>query len=555
MKLKTCLHLAVFASVALGASLVFYPLVVAQESVQPQVPLGINTIIYNNFDSKLARSYMKTPKALFEFYAARNFKPVWSNSSGVNKEARALVDLIEKSWEHGLNPYSYHLENIYKFLDTRDEPLLADLDVLLSDAYVRLARDLTGIRVDPSSLKSNKKFWKTPLAADYVLGLLQQNSDASALIHSFEPKGRTYEAIQAELVALTTDKAFAYEAVLPIRVNVNVLRPMDRNEAVRKIRVRLDVPAFEGSDPTLYDDRVAAAVIRFQRENGLKDDGIIGGQTLDIMNISHTTKIEQLIANLERLRWVEEEKPNKFVVVNVPSATLWAVEGGKVAFEMPVIVGTQKRPTNIFRTTIDGIRFNPNWTVPPTIKKDDILPKLRDNPDYLSSKGMDLLNNNGQMLNPASLDWQNMSEQDLRSLSMVQKPGLNNPLGRVRVLMPNAYNIYLHDTNDPSYFDRANRAASSGCVRMKYPEQMANFVMSERAGWTPENTQSYIEEGRMRDVFIQNPIPVYLLYYTVWIGEDGALVFGSDLYGFDDNLIKLLKDLDGIFIPVDNNRL
>jgi murein L,D-transpeptidase YcbB/YkuD len=255
---------------------------------------------------------------------------------------------------------------------------------------------------------------------------------------------------------------------------------------------------------------------------------------------------------------VDENKPDKFVVVNIPSATLWAVEGGKVAFEMPVIVGRTKRPTNMFITEIQGVRFNPNWTVPPTIKRDDILPKLQADPEYLTHKGMELigLTDQGRVsLDPASIDWSTITAEDLQSLRFVQDAGNNNPLGRVRVLMPNAYNIYLHDTNEKYYFDRSQRAVSSGCVRMKDPELMAEFIMKNRSSWEDGDMEAMFAHGKTRDVSIDTPIPVYLLYYTVWVNQKGDLVYGNDLYNHDESLIKMLSELDGIFIPVNNNEM
>jgi murein L,D-transpeptidase YcbB/YkuD len=155
-------------------------------------------------------------------------------------------------------------------------------------------------------------------------------------------------------------------------------------------------------------------------------------------------------------------------------------------------------------------------------------------------------------LDPLAFDWENITQEELKDLRMVQVPGAHNPLGRIRVLMPNSYNIYLHDTNEPQYFERASRAASSGCVRMKDPERMANFILQGRKGWDARDLPEVLVDGETRDLFIPEPIPVYMLYYTVWINDQGDLVYGQDLYQFDENLIKMLKNIDGFFIPVDN---
>ena len=274
-----------------------------------------------------------------------------------------------------------------------------------------------------------------------------------------------------------------------------------------------------------------------------------------ILNKSRKDQINQVIANLERLRWVEDEKPADFVVVNIPSATLWAVENNQVAFEMPVIVGREQRPTNIFRTEITGIRLNPDWTVPPTIKQEDIIPKLQEDPEYLTLKGMQLISGRGDgamTLDPSILDWENITNDELKGIRMVQVPGDNNPLGRYRVHMPNSYNIYLHDTNERYLFEKASRAISSGCIRMKDPKRMADFILKRKDGWNEGRTDGVLDSRKKTDLYIQRTIPVYVLYYTTWLDSDGRVIYGQDLYDFDENLIKMLRDIDGIFIPVDN---
>ncbi len=501
----------------------------------------------------LGRGFFKDRKALQVFYQRRSLKPYWSGGRGDRDKRERFVAFIEDSWSHGLNPGSYHIEDIQRLMDAETDAALADLDLLLSDAYVRLGQDLTGIRVDPLALNTRRSFWRKALPADVLLFRLG-NDSAKDVLDGLSQKGLIYTRVRQELRDIVTGPVADYERVLPIHIR-GILRPNERHERVIDLRLRLGV-SDEVDDPYLYDDALAAEIIRFQRRHALKPDGLIGGQTLDVLNISREQKIRQLIANLERLRWVDESRPDKFVVVNIPSATLWAVEDGELAFEMPVIVGRKKRPTNMFVSDITGVRFNPNWTVPYTIKREDILPALREDPEYLTHKGMELLMGSGEdMVNidPVSIDWASMSEDELKYFRMVQIPGGQNPLGRVRILMPNRYNIYLHDTNKPHYFDRASRALSSGCVRLKEPEKMAEFIMKERSGWSGEVMQGVLEEGDTRDLYIPRSIPVYLLYYTVWINERDEIIYGHDLYGYDKTLIKMLSKLDGIFIPVDNN--
>ncbi len=505
--------------------------------------------------SKDSRKFVSDPKAIADFYAHRAFEPLWVTSSRVRSDAKDMRDVIKESWTHGLNPYSYHFEAIEGRMESREEISLAELEVMLTDAYLRIGHDLTGIRVNPASLKSNRRFWKQPLSSEELLFNLNQNRrDVDDFIGAYAPQGQTYKTLQKELVTLVEGQPEPYEDLLPIRVE-GLLHPAARDPGVPALRARLGIERPQTEDEYLYDDKLAAAVIKFQRENDLTDDGIVGRQTLAILNKSRKDRINQLIANLERLRWVEDEKPEDFVVVNIPSATLWAVEDNRVAFEMPVIVGRSKRPTNIFRTEITGVRLNPDWTVPPTIKKEDIIPKLQEDPEYLMQKGMQLISGRGEdamTLDPTIMDWNAVTEEELKGLRMVQVPGDHNPLGRYRVHMPNSYNIYLHDTNEKYLFDRASRAVSSGCIRMKDPQRMAHFILKQRKNWSQDKHDRILASAAKTDLYIQDPIPVYILYYTAWLDSNGQVIYGQDLYDFDQNLIKMLRDIDGIFIPVDN---
>ena len=559
LKLRILSASAIIASCAVVS---FYVPVSADDrtrSISAEELLGVqgsvSTTLQALLQNPVAKRALKDAAAVQTFYKERSFATYWVSDRGARSNAEDLIEVVEQSWTHGLNPYSYHLEEIYKLKSASGQTQLADLELLLTDAYLRLGQDLTGIRVNPSFMKSHKRYWQAPMSAEYLFSRLNTARDVEDLVQSYMPRGQTYKALQRELIRLVDAAPEPYESVLPIRIR-GALYPNERDDRVPDLRVRLGVDGPQTDDPYLYDDKLAAAVIRFQRENSLKDDGIVGSQTLEILNVSKAQKMKQIIANLERLRWVEEDKPSKFVVVNIPSATLWAVDNGRVEFDMPVIVGRKKRATNIFRTEIDGVRLNPTWTVPPTIKKDDILPKLREDPSYLTNKGMQLIasGENGEniTLDPAMVAWEEVTEEDLKRLRMVQNSGQGNPLGFIRVLMPNGYNIYLHDTNEPHYFDRANRAASSGCVRMKEPERMANFILRQRSGWSDDSLDKYLASPVMKDLYIQDPIPVYLLYYTVWLDDRSEVVYGNDLYDFDKDLIKMLEDIDGIFIPVDN---
>ena len=488
--------------------------------------------------------------AIQEFYQARGQKPFWVGEYGVNKDAQTLYDAIEASWMHGLNPKTYHFQQISALWSAQDYQSKAQLELLLTDSFLRYARDMSGMRVPASALRLEAGHWKQRQSAAEILTLLDRNRSVFIVLKSIEPKGATYNKLKKALVRMVEQGAL--EAEGPAKISLNgILRPGNSHRSIVQFRKRLglQIPA---RGKYSYDKELVAAVTAFQRANGLPDDGVIGSQTLAMLNRSPKDKIYQIIANMERFRWVDLPKDDRFVVVNIPSATLWAIDDGDVALEMPVIIGKPARATRSFVTQIEGVRLNPTWTVPPTIKHSDILPKLRQDISYLEDKGIDLLRGYGsnmRRLDPYSIDWEEIKWQELRDIRMVQKPGNHNALGRYRVLMPNKHNIYLHDTNKKQYFSSPNRALSSGCVRMKYPDKMTDFILDAHKDWSKRRTQDVLYSGKKTDVEITQPIPVYLLYYTAWSGDDGGVVLGHDVYKQDLKLIKLLRSIDGFYIP------
>jgi L,D-transpeptidase YcbB len=542
----------VIPAIATVVLLTATPLVMADSRMAPlsfilnQSP--VSSIIET---SAIRKAGLIDEQAIKTFFRQRGGSYYWQGMMGPTRDADYLVDVIGKSWTHGLNPEKYHYSDIKILMKKGDRDSAAGLEILLTDAFIRYVRDMSGMRVSASAMGLDAKDWLQPYTIPQSLAFLNDVKNIRGLLNGLPPQSQTYKALQKELIHLSDEPPASYEEILPISLNGVTLKPMQRHKNVPLLRERLGVKQ-QTEDASLYDDRLAAAVIKFQHATGQPADGIVGPTTLKLLNRSRGQQLLQVIANLERLRWVDENRPNKFVMVNIPAATLWAVEDNRVVFQMPVIVGKKKRETQSFITEITGVRFNPDWTVPPTIKREDILPKLVENPNYLTDKGMELIHvtpEGAQTIDPLSVDWTTIAARDLASLEMVQIPGAHNPLGRIRILMPNKYNIYLHDTNQPEYFERAARAQSSGCVRMKEPEKMVEFVMDDEPGWDDKKMKSMLALGRTRDVKIAQPIPIYLLYYTAWSDENGRMIFGNDIYDQDKKLIQLLRNIDGIALP------
>lgn len=483
------------------------------------------------------------------FYETRDHESVWLRSSFLQqRKAEAMLKAFENSWTHGLNPNHYHVEEIRRLMKEAKGEERFQLDLILSDALVRYGRDLSGMRINPREIGQRSKYWREPLRGIDILDYVANASNIRSALQGLEPKGKLYKKLQEELLKLYKTPEDDPEAK-PIRLN-GVLRPGDGHKTILKIRERMGFKAEDAPQGAYYfDDQLAQAVMAFQKAHGLTPDGIIGAHTLKLMNMTRDDRINQVLANLERLRWVEPKKPDRYIMVNVPSAMLWAVEKGQVEIEMPVVVGRVKRPTNIFSTQITGIRFNPTWTVPPTIKKEDYLPKLQEDPYYLSDRGIELLDSNKMSIDPGLIDWHETTWEEVNAMRMVQGSGQNNPLGLMRVIMNNPFNIYLHDTPKKYLFKRSNRALSSGCIRLSEAEKVADFVLEENKGWSQERKEKILARGKLAEVRAENPIPVYILYQTVWLGDRGQIVYGPDLYGHDRKLLKALSNIGGIALP------
>lgn len=483
------------------------------------------------------------PEELASYYASHAMNPIWVRGTGsFQPRIEAITKILEESWTHGLNPDKYRLDEIKALSKNLTAENRMELDMVVTDAVVRYGHDLTGMRGGSPGDKQIK-YWRQPYETAQLLELIGDSGDPVSKIRGLEPNNALYESLRKELVRLAS--APASESA-PVKIS-GIVKPGRVYSQIPAIRAKMGLPEAS-ANADFYDDTLASAVMKLQRSYGLDTDGVIGPKTLELINITNEDKMWQIIANMERLRWIDQSRPERYVLVNIPSANLWAVDGGEVKLEMPVIVGKTARPTYSFKTEITGVRFNPNWTVPPTIKSKDFLPLLRNNPNALNEKGIRLIAN-GRTIDPNDVDWNSVGSRQLHSFSMVQNPGDDNPLGKVRVIMENPYNIYLHDTNHRDLFDKTERNLSSGCIRVSQPQKLADFLLSHNESWDQEKTQKAIDSGRMQDIKVDQTIPVFITYQTIWLDTDGRLIYGRDVYGQDKKLAEMLKKSGAARIP------
>ena len=281
-----------------------------------------------------------------------------------------------------------------------------------------------------------------------------------------------------------------------------------------------------------------AAVKRFQSYNGQTPDGVVGESTRTALNVSAAERVNQIVANMERWRWLPDDLGERHVIVNIPGYSLKALDKGEVALRMPVIVGSVERPTPVFSHRITHLVFNPTWTIPPTVARNDILPKLLRNPAYLKEHDIKLFDSwapGARPIDSRSVNWRDVGSRITR-YRMRQDPGPKNSLGRIKYMFPNDFDVYLHDTPARDKFAQVERGLSSGCVRVGDPAALTAFLMEGMDDWPVERRTQVLDAGETKTVWLRQSVPVHLTYQTVYFDEAGKIHFLEDIYGRDDRL-------------------
>lgn len=479
-------------------------------------------------------------QAIQKFYASHQDDFLWVDGDRLSSDTKDIIEDIGQSWEHGLNPANYRymaLKELSKngIPDGRE----VETELLVTDAIIRYSQDISGMRLSPKELGEDTTSWSRGIDAYSLLTILSEKSNRDEFIQQLLPQDDTYKNIRRELKNLANDIAENPDSKTGRMKYPGVLKPGMRSVAIVQIRHKL---GLDGTSD-IYDDLLKEKVQSFQKHHGLAADGIIGQRSFDAINQTRTQKLIKLIANLERRRWVRRPMPSKYILVNIPQMQLQAIADSRVSFEMPVIIGRDQRPTTSFVDSIIGIRFNPLWYVPDTIKKEDFLPALRKDINALDKKGIQFrikTETGMKKVSASEINWNEMNEEGLKSIQMYQDSGDDNALGLIRVLMPNKYDIYLHDTNAPALFSKDDRALSSGCVRVSEPRRIANFILGSNHGWSEDRIETYIKTQKLKEVSAEVPVPVYLLYYTAWQDAQDDIIITNDVYGWDTKLVQTL---------------
>jgi len=277
-----------------------------------------------------------------------------------------------------------------------------------------------------------------------------------------------------------------------------------------------------------YNDALVQAVRLFQANQGLQVDGIIGPQTIRAMNVPPQQRLQQVQLNLERLRWINAQRSDYLLLINIASGHLQLMRGNEQLWQARAQTGRPSRPTPPIVSYINRITLNPSWTVPPTILREDMLPQIRRNPDYLETHSMQILDAQGNLLDPQEINWSNP-----RGIIVRQPPGPTNPLGQMVFRLPNPFSIYLHDTPSQHLFQQANRNLSSGCVRVEEADGLARYLLAGLTESQRERIAEQLASGQTHQVALANGPQVILAYWTAYADENGRAAYIADSYGLD----------------------
>lgn len=491
-------------------------------------------------------------RLIADFYRQREFRPAWTRLP----RRMALLRLVESSREDGLEPGDYHERALRDGLAADAGPdAAADRELLYTDSLIRLAYTLYFGKLDPRQLDPQWNFARTLDGIDPVHALddvLHAPSLAKA-VEAYAPRFGAYRDLKQ---ALARYRAIAAAGGWRRVHGGRTLKPGMRDARVAALRARLaatgDLASARSADAEFFDPALEAALKRYQRRNGLEADGLAGRRTLAAMNVSAQARIDQIRVNLERMRWVAQNLKGDYLVVDIAGFHARLTLGGREVWSSRVVVGRPYRSTPVFRATLRSIVLNPTWNVPPTILEEDVVPKLVKDPGFLARNHMRVLDFAGHAVDPAGIDWARYVGRKL-PYQIVQAPGEDNPLGRLKFLFPNAHDVYLHDTPGKALFEKPERAFSSGCIRVEKPLELALLLLDDSERWSAETLRAAIATGETRSLAVKRQVPVLLLYWTAEARADGTVEFHPDLYGRDAPVLKGL-DAPFRFSPPQRNR-
>ena len=472
-----------------------------------------------------------------EFYSKRSFQYAWLNKKGLTHAAPVFYSQLQNYSrdfsDNSLN--SSHLDSLFAVAQANENEFLSEeksvqqLELMLTTTFFQYTeKAYSGSINDPLDLE-----WFIPRKKkDYQI-LLDSLVSSTKGEKIQEPVNQYYTLLKAKLIQY---REIQKKGGFPkVETNAKLLAVGDSNTCLLEAKKHLVLTGDlkQNDNTNIFTDSLSIAVKRFQNRMGLVESGKINPATSAEFNKPIEERIEQMMVNMERLRWIPVELENEYLLVNIPEFRLHIFANHKQVWQMNVVVGKDVHKTSIFKGNVSQIVLNPYWGVPTSIVQNEILPKLKRNSRYLSRNNMEVLSGN-TVVNAANIDWNKYSGNV--PYNFRQKPGKNNSLGKIKFLFPNHFSIYLHDTPAKSLFNESNRAFSHGCIRVSEPHKLALYLLRKEVNWNEEKVDNILKTDNETIIKVKPTVPVYIAYFTAWVDNTGALNFRKDIYHLDEKL-------------------
>lgn len=494
-----------------------------------------------------------------QFYRQHGYQSQWLFDTKPSPLFAALEATLSDAGKFGLRASDYDLQGIQekvKILYSEkavDAKALATLDVYITEMLFHFTTHLSTGKI--TEVMSGRSIWmpgqRVQKSADVALiSKVQTPADLTAAIQQLQPANAQYGKLQQALAyyrALEKNTPAAIDIVKGTKVKQD-----DHNAIIPSVRKKLSITDMRPYAMTLdsttgtfdslrYDATLVDAVKTFQAKHGLEPDGIIGEKTLRFMNQSFKDKADVIALNMERMRWSTEKYGDNYIFVNVPAYTLTVYENRQPAMQMRVIVGAVDKPTPIFSDALEYIVFSPTWTVPTSIIKEEIIPRLKSNTAYYADKNYAFYKDEVP-IDPTTEVWDDTANP--YKYRIVQQPGPDNSLGLVKFIMPNNMSVYLHDTPNHRLFTKDYRALSHGCVRVDEPAKLAAYLMRDQKGWDTKRIQEAMHATQPATIHLKKKLDVHIEYITAWVDENDTINFREDIYGHDKRQLQQLYPKD-----------
>ncbi|MGB0897412.1 MAG: L,D-transpeptidase family protein [Flavobacteriaceae bacterium] len=476
--------------------------------------------------------HLKNKDSVLAFYQLRQGKPAWTNS----KSRLALFNNINNSHKEGLNPTDYNIEELEKIIANISVkyPNNVFIDLFLTDTYLTYVYHLANGKLKPQHLYQDWRLTPNRFQFNTMLSLALDQHKLTSTIQNYKPQHKIYSQLIHELQHA---KSQIYDDSLRTKVSHGrKIRPNMTNDRVKSVRKRLHELGFLNdslvNNSPVLDSLLQKQLKHFQLEHNLQVDAIIGESTVKALNKSNYNKYLSILANLERWRWFPRQFGSPAIVVNIPQYQLTYTSDTE-EFSHNIVVGKTTRQTPVFSSAVRHIDFNPLWYIPPTIKKEDVIPSASKNIDYLRKKNISVYDKQGKQLVLDSINWNTRAPY---GYSYIQASGNSNALGRLKIIFPNNFSVYLHDTPSKSLFNKNYRAKSSGCVRVQNVFKLASRILE----WPEDKITETINLEATKRVLPQTKTKVHFLYWSVVFDDNFKPKYLNDVYQLDQELGQLL---------------